>query len=325
MRSNACELRSLREGSSATLRFTPKSFLADLAHEEHRHQETAMPRLALRHSSWLRCAPTKIVLLLALVCALLARDSSASAQAGHAQTYEQVVNEATREFSMGNFVEARALFLQAHELNANARTLRGLAKVEFELRNYLRCLEYVEASLRSEVRPLTPAMREDVEQLGQRARAFVATVEFKLSPEDARVQLEGEGRELTGSGSIQLEVGAHVAVVDAPGYQTARERIEITGSQLRVVEISLAAVASVRPSEVAAAAPSSGPATADADLKEQTIKRRRRWGWSVAAVVVAAGAAVGLAYALRDPKESPPDMPTGGSSGIVLTFSEGRR
>jgi hypothetical protein len=264
-------------------------------------------------------------MLLALVYALLARDSSASAQAAHAQTYEQAVNEATREFSMGNFVEARALFLQAHELNANARTLRGLAKVEFELRNYLRCLEYVEASLRSEVRPLTPAMREDVEQLGQRARAFVATVEFKLSPDDARVQLEGEGRELSGSGSIQLEVGAHVAVVDAPGYQTARERIEVTGSQLRVVEISLAPVPSVRPSEVASAAPSSTPAAPDADLREQTIKRRRRWGWTVAAVVVAAGAAVGLAYALRDPKERPPDMPTGGSSGIVLTFSEGRR
>src|SRR5688572_7254192 len=52
--------------------------------------------------------------------------------------YKRAVEEALKEYGLGHFEEARSLFRRAHGIYPNARTLRGLGMVEFELRHYVR-------------------------------------------------------------------------------------------------------------------------------------------------------------------------------------------
>ncbi|MEY4512912.1 MAG: hypothetical protein RLZZ450_5034 [Pseudomonadota bacterium] len=49
--------------------------------------------------------------------------------------YRETIAEALIEYEAHNYLEARTLFERAHKLYPNARTLRGLAVVAFELRN----------------------------------------------------------------------------------------------------------------------------------------------------------------------------------------------
>jgi hypothetical protein len=85
--------------------------------------------------------------------------------------YESEIGQALGEHAQGNYEQAREHFLRAHAVYPNARTLRGLGKVEFELRDYRRATEYLEAALSSPVRPLPPDLRDEVQRLLTRARA----------------------------------------------------------------------------------------------------------------------------------------------------------
>src|SRR5262245_48073860 len=97
-----------------------------------------------------------IVLSTALGLATLA-----SAQDAEPPGYRAAVDEAVTEHQAWHFTEARGLFVRAHALFPNARTLKGLGMVEFELRNYHESAEYLRASLASAVKPLTSELRAE--------------------------------------------------------------------------------------------------------------------------------------------------------------------
>ena len=88
--------------------------------------------------------------------------------------YEQIYEQATNECATGNFAAAKRLFMDAHELYPNAHTLRGLGLSELELGEAARAHAYLERELTSNVRPLSPALRAQTEQLLARARAAQA-------------------------------------------------------------------------------------------------------------------------------------------------------
>src|SRR5690349_15250674 len=66
--------------------------------------------------------------------------------------YERAIDSGIAEFQQGNYVEAREQFARAHALVPNARTLRSLGMVEFELRNYVDAVTYLEGALGSSVK-----------------------------------------------------------------------------------------------------------------------------------------------------------------------------
>jgi hypothetical protein len=94
--------------------------------------------------------------------------SEGSAPLGYDQLYEQAVSEC----ASGNFSRAKSLFMQAHELNPNAYTLRGLGLTELELGDAVRAQGFLERALSSNVRPLGPALRANTEELLARAQAM---------------------------------------------------------------------------------------------------------------------------------------------------------
>jgi tetratricopeptide (TPR) repeat protein len=101
--------------------------------------------------------------------AAVARADAASGQSQPPDTadegYEATVQLALREFGLGNYAEARTLLRDAHGLYANARTLRALGMVEYELKNYPACVAYLEQALSSQERPLSAEHRKGADEL----------------------------------------------------------------------------------------------------------------------------------------------------------------
>ena len=191
-------------------------------------------------------APRFAVLLsvLLLVVSLLGA-STLHAQAGprdaEPAAYRALLDQALSEYEAQHFAEARALFARAHALYPNARVLRGLGMVEFELRNYGASIAHLEAALASPVRPLTGALRERTEQLLARARGFVAHFALEVTPARARVMIDGMPLQPPAERVLVLEVGDHVLEVHAGGYLTERRTLRVAGGERESLRIALQA------------------------------------------------------------------------------------
>lgn len=226
-------------------------------------------------------------------------DASAE-QAPTAPGYAEAVQRAVSEFDLGNYAEARAAFREAHALYPNARTLRGLGKAEFELKNYRACIEYLEQALASEKRPLDGALRKDAEQLLRTAKGYVAHYSIQLDPvEQAHITLDGRTIELGEGGSLVIEVGDHLLEVQAAGYRAERRELRVAGGKAQVLHVKLREL------------PRS---------ESETRRKRRIWAWSLASVALV-GAAAGLAVALtRDDTLASPEAGNADAWGTVTAM-----
>src|SRR4051794_16670861 len=88
--------------------------------------------------------------LLLCVVACLSRSAGARAQAdgaAEASEYRELIEQALSEFKHKNWPEARVLFRRAHELSPNARTLRGMGVVSYEMRDYVHAVLELSSAL----------------------------------------------------------------------------------------------------------------------------------------------------------------------------------
>jgi len=219
--------------------------------------------------------------------------------------YEQAIDEAVDEHKRGHFEEAREHFREAHELFPNARTLRGLGKVEFELRNYGESVKFLEAALASEVRPLTQELRNEVETLLERARAYVGEVHVNVEPGTATVSVDGVTMATGPQVELDLLVGDHVLEFRASGHLPERRQVRVHGREHLRIRVVLNV-----PEDSARAGPTMPP---DATRVEVEPRRRKWWLWT-AVGVVAVGSAVAVALAVTRSR----DEEGGGSSGLTL-------
>ncbi|MFT3925174.1 MAG: hypothetical protein QM778_21740 [Myxococcales bacterium] len=228
--------------------------------------------------------------LFVVVCAALASPSPSLAQ--ESSEYTAVIKRAVAEFDAGNWVEARVLFQQAHNLNPNARTWRSLGLTAFELRRYVDAIAELEAALADNRKPLNAKAREEVSQLLARAREFVAVYQVSVTPADAEVLVDGKAASLR-DGQLFLDPGNHSVVVRAAGYQEARQDLQIVEPRREQLSIELRVAGSNEPEPTAvvqlATPTSQGPTT------EPTSARKPRiWTWVLGGSAIAAGG-IGIA------------------------------
>jgi hypothetical protein len=153
-----------------------------------------------------------------------------------AASYDQLLHEATNDFDAGAYSEAHALFTRAHKLRPNARTLRALALASFELRHYVQAIGELTEALAEKRKPLTNTQRKQMQDLLERAKSYVGTVQLDVSPSDAVVLLDGQpvtDRRLT------LDPGERVVAVRADGYREAEVKLTISGGEDRLVPVQL--------------------------------------------------------------------------------------
>lgn len=154
-------------------------------------------------------------------------------------SYRTAVDDAVAEYERQHFAEARALFARANAIFPNARALRGLGMVEFELRNYGMSIEYLEAALASKTRPLEGGLRTQAEELLERARGFVGYVAMNVTPGASRVIVDGVGVEVAPGKALVLQVGDHTLEFQAKGYSTERRTVSLRGGEVQTLQITL--------------------------------------------------------------------------------------
>jgi tetratricopeptide (TPR) repeat protein len=226
------------------------------------------------------------------VCVWLAAHA-ATAAAEDPPEYTAAISEAVSEYQAGNFAESRALFERANRLMPNARTLRGLGMVEFELRNYPSSVDFLEKSLISREKPLDDELRAETQRLLQRARGFIGRFELALEPADAAIIVDGEEVAPDASGALVLAVGDHMLEAHAPGHLADHRKLRVTGGENTQLHMVLPLQAAVAP----VAATSVAPPPARADRDDDTVFSSP-WFWvAVGAVAIGAGVGVGLAVA----------------------------
>src|ERR1700761_3817362 len=168
----------------------------------------------------LRCDATRRSRLACLigmfVLGLLALAPAAGAQDGG--PYEDSIRRALIEFDQGHWEESRALFRQAHGLNPNARTWRGMGICAFELRQYGAAIDELNAARGDSQKPLTLDQRNEVLKLVGRARTFVALYEVKIKPENAQILVDGAPAKVNNR-KLYLDPGSHILTLRAAGHQ----------------------------------------------------------------------------------------------------------
>ena len=157
--------------------------------------------------------------------------------------YKQAIGQALEEYGLQHYEESRSLFEKAHALDPNARTLRGLGMVEFELRHYVAAEGYLEASLKSGKKPLTEEQRQAVQGLLTRTKQFIAKYELAVEPEapaGMRVELDGKPVRWGDKEPLSVEAGEHVLRVSAPNSEPREVHHDVKGGEQQTLRIELA-------------------------------------------------------------------------------------
>lgn len=162
--------------------------------------------------------------------------------------YRGLVTDGLREFSLHNYEEARALFLQAHAIYPNARTHRALGLAEFELKNYAASVRRLERALACKVRPLPPTLRDEVSRLLVRAYGFVARIQVVMQPVYASLFVDGVETMAGPYRTILLNLGSHELEVATDGYSSERRTLLVLGGEQLFVEFVLREGAAAGPS-----------------------------------------------------------------------------
>jgi PEGA domain len=266
---------------------------------------------SLRHGRGVHLSLTAAVLVAALSsetpCS--AQEAPASTEQAEPPGYRAAVESAIGEYEAGRFAEARSLFERANAMFPNARALRGMGMAEFELRNYAASIYFLEQSLASPVKPLTPELRGETETLLGRARGFVGRVRLTVEPPDATVSLNGTVVQLGPDRILTLIVGDYTMQVSAPGFGNEQRALRIAGGEEQAVSVQL-------PKTVDVLGPVQPPAASEPADQGGGSLLASPWFWTAIGVAVA-GAAVGVGVAVAG-GDAGQAKPSGGSSGIVI-------
>jgi hypothetical protein len=228
----------------------------------------------------------------------------ALAQGGDETAYKELIEQALEEFKLKNWPEARVLFRKAHERMPNARTLRGMGVVSFEMRDYVAATQALSAALVDARQPLTDAQRAECESLLARARTFVASYQLDVDPADAQISLDGGPLVRDREGLVLVPFGEHTLRASAPGHHEVTRRLAVQGGERATIELKLAPEPEASAPAVATSAPEpSEPVQPSSETSPEPAERSfvgggLRYTWvALGAAVLFGGASVGLYYA----------------------------
>jgi len=169
------------------------------------------------------------------------REDDGESAPGDPAGYAALIDEALSEHRSGNFEEARTLFARAHAIFPNARTLRGMGMMEFELRDYAESVAHLEQALVSPTRALAGELRESTTVLLARAQGFVGTLALEIEPPDARVLLDGLVVTVEPERPLVLNFGEHTLELSATGYQRQTRKLALRGGEAQTMRVELVA------------------------------------------------------------------------------------
>jgi tetratricopeptide (TPR) repeat protein len=204
--------------------------------------------------------------------------------------YRKAIQEGVAEYDAHHFEEALGYFRNAHRLNPNARTFRGIGMTSFELRDYVTAMRNLLAALEDKRKPLSAEQRRETQELLERCRTFVARYTLTVSPASAKVTVDAKAAEYQPDGTILLGLGEHLIEARAEGYTKRSLSVQVRGGERNELFLTLDPIKPTLPLPPAPAGLTATTATAPPAVSNRAAKA---WLWaSAGAALLAAGAGV---------------------------------
>lgn len=130
--------------------------------------------------------------------------------------------------------------------------------VDFELRDYVKCIRHARDALADAHRPLTEAQRRELEALTERASSFVGHYDLSELPEDAVIVLDGHAAERESDGGLMIGLGEHRVEVTAGEHRGETSLVVRGGESMHlpiVLRAPAVAVRELRPPSPGGSAP----------------------------------------------------------------------
>lgn len=217
----------------------------------------------------------------------------------------RIVREAVSEFERGNYEEARALFLEAYEVEPSGRVLRGAGMASFEARAYLPAYRQLTRAMEEIENPLTDSQREEVQELLTRVETFLGRFQIVVVPEDAEITIDLRAPERESDGAVLLDLGEHQISVSADGYRALDRTLTVAGGESETLTLEL---------ESNAPPPVQRPAEKSID--------GLGWGLILGGSAVLAGAITTLAWWINRIGEVDECEQANASGGLCLNLAE---
>lgn len=205
----------------------------------------------------------RLLTAIALVSVMTTVCAPAHAQRG-SREYRRTIARALRDFDAGRYEEARALFRRAHELDPNARTLRGIGMASFELRDYVEAEAALSEALLSQTQPLDARLRAETAELLEQTLGFLGRYLIIVEPPSAALTVDDTVPPPRLDGMVLLPIGEHVVQAQLDGYETVTRRFEVLGGEQETIELTLRSEAEAEVEAEAEAEAASVEATGDA-------------------------------------------------------------
>jgi hypothetical protein len=138
----------------------------------------------------------------------------------------------TKLYRDGNYGGALAEFEEAYRLKPGPGSLQNVALSQKGLFRYAEAAATLEQLLDRHGGELDDGERKAVEEALAELRGLIASIKLHVTPEDARVVLDGQKLEASALvAPIVLNVGEHTLSAEAPGYGSERRVLRVAGGQ----------------------------------------------------------------------------------------------
>jgi hypothetical protein len=139
-------------------------------------------------------------------------------------------DQARTLFEHGDYVTAHAKFREAFELSRDVRLVWNMAASSSKQRRYARAIAEAERYLAEGQGALSAEQQERARSFLTEMRAFVAEATFVVTPEGARVAIDGEPvAPSQGRFTRLLEFGVHDVAAERAEHEPYRERLSVEG------------------------------------------------------------------------------------------------
>jgi hypothetical protein len=275
-----------------------------------------MRRLSVAESRrWSLWLTRRCLLTLGFLCIC----SLARAEDNVPPGYVEAVNQALSELEANNLPEALTEFQRAHAMYPNARSLRGMGMVEFDMRDYQSSARHLQEALSSSVKPLSAKMRTETETLLSRALRYLGEIRIVTDPANATILVDGSPAQPRSDGSLLLNVGGHTFEVRAAGRLTETRSLQVGGGDKRQISITLPMVAHEPEQQASSSAPSAPFAPPQEKSNSERVPVYKKWWlWTTVAVVVVGGATAAALVLTRDNGSKPQPVEGQNPVGVKL-------
>lgn len=163
----------------------------------------------------------------------------AASDEDRALSYDELIQRGVAEYQRGHWIEARAFFAEAHAVQPNARTLRGLGMTCYQLGKYVDAIANFEQALVNPLRPLNEDLRSEVTRLLRDAERMVARVRIDVTPAEANLRVDGQLTRPNAQGVILLDAGTHEILAHAPGHESVTRTLATEPGQEQSLTLEL--------------------------------------------------------------------------------------